>query len=60
MYISVLYSSYINYTLENGLTVRNISIYYNKFFIFYGTLPSDPSNFIKLFLFCILNQQDIL
>jgi hypothetical protein len=38
----------INCTLENGLTARNISSFYNTFFIFYGTLPSDPPNFIKL------------
>jgi hypothetical protein len=35
-------------TFSNGLTVRNILSFYNKFFIFYGTLPSDPPNFIKL------------
>jgi hypothetical protein len=38
----------INCTLENGLTVRNISRFYYKFFIFCGTLPSDPPNFIGL------------
>jgi hypothetical protein len=38
----------INCTLENGPTVRNISSFYNKFFIFFfGTLPSDSPNFIK-------------
>jgi hypothetical protein len=36
-------------THENGLTFRNISSFYKKFFIFCGTLPSDPPNFIKLF-----------
>jgi hypothetical protein len=38
----------INCTLENGPTVRNILSFYNKLFIFCGTLPSDPPNFIKL------------
>jgi hypothetical protein len=38
----------INCTLENGLAVRNTSSFYKKFFIFCGTLPSDPPNFIKL------------
>jgi hypothetical protein len=39
----------INCTLENGLTIRNKSSFYNKFFFnFFGTLPSDPPNFIKL------------
>jgi hypothetical protein len=36
------------FILENELRVRNISSFYNKFFIFSGTLPSDPPNFIKL------------
>jgi hypothetical protein len=38
----------INCTLENGLTVRTISSFYNNFFNFYETLPSDSPNFIKL------------
>jgi hypothetical protein len=51
----------INCTLENGLTVRNISSFYNKFFIFCGTLPSDPPNFIKslnysFVLFCFFSR----
>jgi hypothetical protein len=49
---STIYTEYIfeneNETPENGLTVRNISSFYNKFFIFCGKLPSDPPNFIKL------------
>jgi hypothetical protein len=36
----------INCTLENRLTFRNISSFYNEFFSC-GTLPSDPSNCIK-------------
>jgi hypothetical protein len=37
----------INCNLENGLRVRNMPSFYNKFFfIFCGTLPSDPPNFI--------------
>jgi hypothetical protein len=38
----------INFTLENGLAVRNVSSFYKVFFflIFVKRLPSDPSNFI--------------
>jgi hypothetical protein len=38
----------MNCTFENELTVRNISSFYNKVFIFCGTLHTEPSNFIKL------------
>jgi hypothetical protein len=42
----------INSTPENGLTVRNISIffYYTFFFNFCRTLLSDPSSYIQCFI----------
>jgi hypothetical protein len=43
-----LYSYTYLCALENGLTVQNISSFYNKVFIFCGTLLSDPPNFIKI------------
>jgi hypothetical protein len=52
----------LNCTLENGLTVRNISsfIYFiTDFFNCCGTLPSDPSNFIMLSYFDGLPQRDL-
>jgi hypothetical protein len=37
-------------TLENGLTVRNISSFYNEYF--FSFLHSDSPNFIKLLRIC--------
>jgi hypothetical protein len=45
IYTDLCYS--INCTFEKGPTNRNISSFYNTFFNFCGTLPSDPPNFIK-------------
>jgi hypothetical protein len=44
-----IHNNSINCTYENGVTVRNISSIYNKFFIF-----CEPPNFIKLLWICFI------
>jgi hypothetical protein len=59
-YTLVYVMTSISCTLENGLTVQNILSFYNMFFIFCGTLPSDPPNFFKLFFSDLLQPRNKL
>jgi hypothetical protein len=55
--INLILTSFINCTLENGLTVRNISTYFTtSFFNLCGMLPSEPPNFIKLLSICAITN----